>query len=394
MRRIITALLAACAVVATVLGGARANAASGSTLLLGLNGVSCSSATFCAAVGSQGDSAHPARGDVPLTMIWNGSRWRKTATPLPKGWTEGELDSLSCRSARYCVAIGEYNRGSYQYPLAETWNGGAWTAAKPPRAAGGLLAVRGAVSCGAARNCVAVMSFYSAAPSTHGYAEILRGGTWALRKVPLPKSASGGGFSDVSCVSAAYCVLSGGYARAGRGLVLFASWNGKSFTLMKAPSPPNLFVSGVSCPSAKRCAAIGSAGAPVAGPANASYAELWNGTAWSVVGVPPRKGLGTDLLGVSCGSAANCAAVGVASKDGSEQTSQAVADVYDGRSWTPRSVPALPRGGTSQFQGVSCASVSFCAAVGEGGGPGGNVFSSAALTGFWNGKSWRLVTAS
>jgi hypothetical protein len=127
---------------------------------------------------------------------------------------------------------------------------------------------------------------------------------------------------------------------------------------------------------------------------NASYAELWNGTAWSVVSVPPRKGLGTDLLGVSCGSAANCVAVGVASKDGSEETSQAVADVYNGRSWTPRTVPALPRGGTSQFQGVSCVSVSFCAAVGEGGGPGGTLFSGTALTGFWNGKSWTLVTAS
>ncbi|HMD91283.1 MAG TPA: hypothetical protein VKG80_01450 [Trebonia sp.] len=56
----VKALLAAFATVATVLG---------------LNAVSCSSATFCAAVGSQGDSAHPARGDVPLTMIWSGKSW-------------------------------------------------------------------------------------------------------------------------------------------------------------------------------------------------------------------------------------------------------------------------------------------------------------------------------
>jgi hypothetical protein len=34
------------------------------------------------------------------------------------------------------------------------------------------------------------------------------------------------------------------------------------------------------------------------------------------------------------------------------------------------------------LNGVSCAAV----AVGDGGGPGG--------TGFWNGKSWTLVTAS
>jgi hypothetical protein len=240
------------------------------------------------------------------------------------------------------------------------------------------------------------MTFDGAMPSTRGYAEILRGGTWALREVPLPKGASGGAFSGVSCVSATHCVLAGSYGRAERALVLLESWNGKSFALMKAPSPANRYfiISGVSCRSAKRCAAVGSAGAPVAGPVNVSYAELWNGTAWSVVRVPGRKGLGTNFIGVSCGSPTSCVSVGVASKDGSEQTSRAVADIYNGRSWTAQSVPALPRGGTSQFQGVSCASAVFCVAVGEGGGPGGNLFSSAALTGFWNGKSWRLVTAS
>jgi hypothetical protein len=240
------------------------------------------------------------------------------------------------------------------------------------------------------------MTFDGAMPSTRGYAEILRGGTWTLREVPLPKDASGGAFSGASCVSATHCVLAGSYGRAERALVLFESWNGTTFTLMKAPSPANRYfiISGVSCRSAKRCAAVGSAGAPIAGPVNVSYAELWNGKAWSVVSVPGRKGLGTNFIGVSCGSPTSCVSVGVASKDGSEQTSQAVADVYNGRSWAPRSVPALPHGGTSQFQGVSCASASFCVAVGEGGGPGGNLFSSAALTGFWNGKSWRLVTAS
>jgi hypothetical protein len=151
MRRIITTVLATLAALGGVLGASAvpvsaantanaanaANAASPSTLLLGLNGVSCVSAKFCAAVGSQGDSAHLSRGDVPLTMIWTGVRWRKTATPLPRGWTEGELDSVSCVSGRYCAAVGMYSRGSYEYPLAETWNGRTWTATRLPRAPGG-----------------------------------------------------------------------------------------------------------------------------------------------------------------------------------------------------------------------------------------------------------------
>ena len=71
-----------------------------STLMLQFNGLSCVSATFCAGVGEQGDRAHPARGDVPLTMIWNGAHSRKTATPLPKGWPEGQLGGVSCTSNR------------------------------------------------------------------------------------------------------------------------------------------------------------------------------------------------------------------------------------------------------------------------------------------------------
>ncbi len=100
------------------------------------------------------------------------------------------------------------------------------------------------------------------------------------------------------------------------------------------------FVYDVSCASADSCAAVGSSGAPVAGPVNSSFAELWNGAVWSVVSVPGPKGFGTGVYGVSCGSATSCVAVG------------------------------------------------------EGGGAGGTLSSAAALTGFWNGKSWRLVTAS
>jgi hypothetical protein len=88
-------------------------------------------------------------------------------------------------------------------------------------------------------------------------------------------------------------------------------------------------------------------------------------------------------------------AAGVTSTDGSEGTSHALAVSYDGRSWTTTSVPALPKGGgTSAFNGVSCVSATDCVAVGEGGGPGGSLYSNAPVTGFWSGKSWKLVSAS
>ena len=50
--------------------------------------------------------------------------------------------------------------------------------------------------------------------------------------------------------------------------------------------------------------------------------------------------------------------------------------------------------GTSAFSSVSCVSAKDCVAVGEGGGPQDTLFSSAAFTGFWNGKTWKAVPAS
>ena len=368
-----------------------ATTASMSTLMLQLNGLSCVSATFCAGVGEQGDRAHPARGDVPLTMIWNGAHWRKTATPLPKGWPEGQLGGVSCTSRSYCVAIGDYSKGFNINPLVETWNGRDWTATELPRPAGKFYVVEGTVSCPAAHRCVAVGTFVPTPSKGQVFAEILTGTKWTVREVPLPKGSTAGGFSGVSCVSVTHCVLAGGYA-VKHSMVLFESWNGKTFARMKAVSPAGQFpdVYGVSCTSAKSCVAVGSI--TRSGFYNQTgFAELWNGKNWSVISVKgPKNPL---LTGVSCATAKSCMAVGNTSADGSEETTHALAISYDGH-WTTGTVPPLANGGTSAFSSVSCVSATDCVAVGEGGGPGGTLFSSAALTAFWNGKIWKLVGAS
>jgi hypothetical protein len=366
--------------------------ASTSTLMLQFNGVSCVSATFCAGVGEEGDSAHPARGDVPLTMIWNGARWRETATPLPKGWPEGQLGGVSCPSRSYCVAIGDYSKGITLNPMAETWNGRDWTVTELPRPAGPFSVVDGAISCPAAHRCVADGTFALAPSRGHAFAETLTGAKWTIRDVPLPKGSIGGGFGSVSCDSVTDCVLAGGSYTAKHQTVLFESWNGKTFAPMKAASPAGQFsdLYDVSCTSAESCVAVGSVSH--SGLYNQTgFAELWNGRNWSVTSVKaPKNPL---LTGVSCAAAKSCVAVGDTSADGSEQTSRALALSYDGH-WTTGIVPRLANGGSSAFSSVSCVSAIDCVAVGEGGGPGKTLFSSSALTAFWNGRSWKLVGAS
>ena len=371
--------------------------ASASTLLLQFNGVSCVSAKFCAGVGAQGDSAHPAKGNVPLAMIWTGTRWRKTAVPLSKNWSEGQLDSVSCRSAAYCVATGEEGGGA-DTPIAETWNGRAWTVAKLPRPDTGAYFPGIAVSCASVRRCVATGANVTKSRAGRPFIDTLSGTKWATRSVPLPSGTKAAGLGAVDCVSTSYCVLAGVYS-AKHLAVLFESWNGKTFKVLTAASPAGSFfdVTGLSCVSSMDCVAVGQiirSGLFSAGSVTA-FAERWNGKAWSVTSVFGPKGpTNPELSAVSCTSPTRCVTVGLTTTNGTEQTSHALAAAYNGKIWTPASVPAPAGGGTSAFSTVSCLSASYCVAGGEGGGPGGLLFSSAAFTGFWNGKTWTEVPAA
>lgn len=82
-----------------------------------LQGVSCTSSLFCAAVGSFG---YPA---APLAEVRNRNGWSIQLPPFPPeslGW----LSSVSCVSPRACIAVGSFTRtgGSQGQTLAETYS--------------------------------------------------------------------------------------------------------------------------------------------------------------------------------------------------------------------------------------------------------------------------------
>jgi hypothetical protein len=72
-------------------------------------------------------------------------------------------------------------------------------------------------------------------------------------------------------------------------------------------------------------------------------------------------------------------------------TGRAAAVTWNGRTWTVTKVPAPARGKSSLFNGVSCLSAVNCVAAGQVGPE--NSTNGTGLSGFWNGRSWRLVTA-
>jgi hypothetical protein len=175
-----------------------------------------------------------------------------------------------------------------------------------------------------------------------------------------------------------------------------ATW---SLQTTPGPSgPPNAALTNVSCPATTFCMAVGTSdfgfdrlGISLVGPI-ATFAERWDGSAWTVLPTP-AAGLSPGLVSVSCASPTFCVAVGstksggrvtVGQQGGGGRNPHALLEVWDGSAWTVRPTP-LGSASTSRLFGVSCVSSQFCVAVGSTG------FQNAqALR--WNGQAWQRLT--
>jgi hypothetical protein len=363
--------------------------------------VSCVSTTNCLAVGvnQNGDGGN----GTPLTEKWNGSKWTSTAAlKLPAGGKGGALVSVACKSATECVGVGAYIKtGTATFPLAAKWNGKAWTSITAPGTAGDNTSLQ-TLSCVTATDCIATGSFTTdggngAAP----LADSWNGSKWT--QLANPKTPSGsqlGVLTSVACVAAKSCMATGLDLNSTTGGELAETWNGSAWTMTKAPATGDTTIDeliGVSCLSLANCSAVGesiSASSPTV-IKETGFAQHWNGTAWSNVTVPWAASAGDTLLsGVSCVSPTDCVAVGMSNINENSEANdagRAASAVYNGKTWTVESVPAPAKDKDSLFNGVMCRSTTYCAAVGMT-GPA-NSDNGNSESGFWNGKTWKLVGA-
>ena len=178
-----------------------------------IESVSCSAAAACTAVGNDLNTSGI---DVTLAERWNGASWQRQATPNPAGDTTSSvaptLLGVSCPTASFCVAVGNYQYGFNQAGMADTWNGQSWTA----------------------------------------------------QSFPVPVDSDGWQLFGVSCTSARFCEAVGGYSDEDNGTndTFAASWNGTSWTLQSTVNPdPNDFqfeqFNAVSCSSSTFCVGVG-----------------------------------------------------------------------------------------------------------------------------------------
>jgi hypothetical protein len=250
-----------------------------------------------------------------------------------------------------------------------------------------------AVSCSSATACSAVGTGSGAFRGVgQTLAERWNGVRWSVQATPShPTGSTTAVLSGVACPSARVCLAVGSLTiGTSPTYVLAERWNGTSWTAQPIPNPAgptNPVLSAISCTSVSACTAVGwytgSAGQTV------PLAERWNGTKWAIQATPvPSDGYDPGLTGVSCASATACTAVG---GDGSPS---AIAERWNGVKWVVQTTPVLGNPGpynmaSAGLSSVSCKSASACMAVGNV-DMGGSV--PIPLAERWNGVSWTLST--
>jgi hypothetical protein len=357
-----------------------------------LNGVACSSAKDCVAVGAVYSATV---GSVPLAEQWNGKSWKTLAVKLPAGGIGGQLYGVSCKSGK-CVAAGQfYTKGQHDFGLAETWNGTSWSAARPAEPHGATSASLLAISCAAADRCVATGSYWLGDAHAIPLAETWNGKSWTAATPPVPAGSTESVLNGVSCPSAARCMAVGQATNSPVGdsaSALIDEWNGKFWTRVAVPVPsdraPTLV--SVSCTSTARCVAIGNTPpTEEAGATLVTFAETWNGAKWTDA-VIPKPAISATLAAVACASATKCLAVGNAFSNATPfGNDRAYAAALNGAHWSLTKTPPTPVNDDSLLRAAACASPTACMAVGlESLYTFEAPYSTAAL---WNGSTWKAV---
>jgi hypothetical protein len=360
-----------------------------------LSGVSCSSPSDCMAVGYDAGSISGSSG--PLAEHWDGASWSIGSVPEPPGGRGVNLSRVSCTSATFCIAVGDWDEpiGSVAYPraLVERWDGSSWSIQMPPSPPGVLESGLSAVSCASATACTAIGSINDSA-GQHLLAEHWDGSGWSSQSIPEPPDIpAGDALSGISCPSQNLCIVVGHYTpdNSGGQRQLVEHWDGSTWSIDSPPDPGGIqsSLSGVSCASATACTAVGSYNVPSNTPAGQQQplVENWDGNSWSIAPSPALPGFVSGLSLVSCASPTACVALGFAFGNNVEQL---LIERWDGTSWSARLTPnaAGVTGTGAQDQDLSCASATACTVVAPGdAGP-----LTHAVVASWDGTNWSSQT--
>jgi len=267
--------------------------------------------------------------------------------------TNNVLFGVACASISHCIAVGHSGNpsgsdGSRTLILESIGDG--WSIVPSPHPDVAESSLLRDVACASTTRCVAVGN-YKVGYVSKTLIEENTGSGWTIVSSPNPTNDDNSSLSGVTCPTALHCIAVGGY-RAGDGAerTLVEEDTGTGWIIVPTPNS-NHYLDQIACSSAGRCIAIGSDTNPV-------VAET-TGKGWNLVHVDSSAVL-TD---VSCRSATVCVIVGF-SGSAFDNTEKPVILESAGSGW-PVTPGARPDGA---LIGVTCATATRCIAVGSVGG--------------------------
>jgi hypothetical protein len=178
----------------------------------GGSSVSCTSATFCAAVGQV------TTGGVvqPLAEQWNGTAWAVATTPTPTSSTATQLLGVSCIGSSFCEAVGNSLLSGTDQTLVESFNGNAWTVATTPNTSSTQSNQLFGVDCFSMTTCSAVGTAATTSNTSAALALVWDGSAWSVAaSTPSSADFDASGTNGVSCLTNWECVAVGLYSNAG-----------------------------------------------------------------------------------------------------------------------------------------------------------------------------------
>jgi hypothetical protein len=269
----------------------------GSNTEIELNGISCTSASFCIAVGRVFKSG----GDQILTEKWNGSTWTELTSPAMGPDAFVDINGVSCKSTTFCMAVGWFTDEPSE-AFAMKWNGTSWAVETVPNDGDTEDNILESVSCPTTTFCIAV---------GNGPGQLIdrwNGTTWSI-----VSTTANFGLDGVRCRSTTFCMAVGAQSAGANTDTLAEKWNGATWSVLTTPnvsgSPGNVLLS-VSCTGTTFCMAGGFAQG--SGTTQDTLTETWNGSTWSIVpSISPTSD--SVINSVSCTTATGgnfCLAVG------------------------------------------------------------------------------------
>ena len=219
-----------------------------------LSSIACPAVNWCMATGvgyTAGPDGYAASG---LAEEWNGTDW--TVVPMPTVGSTTAVYGVSCTSASFCAAVGSSdNSKNHESAVIESWDGTSWSVqpTPPPLQGAANGSDLNGVSCSAPNACTAVGQYYTAAGAVDASVMRWDGTTWAKQAFQLDRSVF-----QVSCSSATSCVALGTTQARDAGLPQLFHWNGTDWATVTTPNEGNASLQALGCSRAGYCTADGS----------------------------------------------------------------------------------------------------------------------------------------